>query len=125
MRRLRFVLAVLIALAAGRGQAQVEGVLTGRLEWAGEVEVAADVWVAPGAELVVRPGTRVRFAEAPSTKTDPLFWQPGTELAVGGVLRVEGTPDAPVVFEGPAWGGLVAAPGSAVTLRHAVVRGAE
>ncbi len=76
--------------------------------------------------LTVRPGTRVTFRTSPSTKTDPAFWHPGTELAVAGSLVVQGTPDAPVRFEGDGpWGGLVAAPGSSVELRAVRVRGAE
>jgi len=88
--------------------------------------VAADVWVPPGSRLVVEPGTRILFLEAPSTKTEPVFWQPGTELAVGGTLEVRGEPGRPVLFEGEgAWGGIVAAPGGRVKLSHARIRGAR
>jgi len=125
VRRLRFVLVLLAGLAASAARAGVEGVVAGRTEWSGTVEVTADVWVPPGSELVIRSGTRVRFAEALSTKTDPLFWHPGTELAVGGRLVVEGTPDAPVVFDGEGWGGLVAAPGGRVRLRGVRIRNAQ
>ncbi len=85
-----------------------------------------DVLVPAGATLEVEAGTRVLFSAAPSTRTDPVYWQPGTELAVAGTLVVRGTAGAPVVFEGlGAWGGLVAAPGSEVVLEGATVRGAD
>lgn len=126
--RLVPILAVLAAFATcARAQ---EGILTGDVEWSGVVRVSEDILVAPGAVLTVRPGTRVLFARALGTRTEPVFWSPGTELAVAGRLRVEGTPEAPVTFEGDgeeagAWGGVVAAPGAEVVLHQAVVRGAQ
>ena len=119
--------AVLLAASVARAApARWEGVLTGTVTWSGDVVVTADVWVPPGSRLVVEPGTRILFLEAPSTKTDPVFWQPGTELAVGGALEVRGEPGRPVLFEGEgAWGGIVAAPGGRVALSHARIRGAR
>lgn len=126
--RLFLILAALAAFATSAGAQG--GILTGDVEWSGDVRVSEDVLVAPGATLTVLPGTRVLFAEALSTRTDPVFWSPGTELAVAGRLRVQGTLEAPVIFEGDgagggAWGGIVAAPGAEVLLGGAVVRGAQ
>ncbi len=124
--RVAGVAAVLAATAAWAAPEGWEGVLTGTVTWSGDVVVAGDVWVAPGSRLVVEPATRVLFLEAASTKTDPVFWQPGTELAVGGTLEVRGEPDRPVVFEGEGpWGGIVAAPGGRVELAHARIQGAR
>ncbi len=124
----RVALLLLLAalpLRAGAGE-PLQGPLPGLTVWSGQVRVDGDVWVPPGARLVIEAGTRVRFAEALSTKTDPVFWHPGTELAVGGELEVRGTPGSPVVFEGEGpWGGIVAAPGGRAVLRHAVIRGAR
>ena len=94
-----------------------------RRTWSGRVTVAEDLRVPPGTELTILAGTTVVFDEAPSTKTDPPFWQAGTELAVAGRLDVLGTPDQPVVFEGVgSWGGIVAEPGAQVSLVHTEVR---
>ncbi|GAB4278382.1 MAG: hypothetical protein Kow0092_34170 [Deferrisomatales bacterium] len=117
---------LLLAVFVFGARADEKGVLGGTRTWSGVVRVAEDLWVPPGATLVIAPGTRVLFAPALSTKTDPLFWSPGTELAVGGRLEVRGRPGAPVVFEGEGpWGGLVAAPGARVHLAHARVLGAD
>ncbi len=127
-RLIRVALLLLLAAAAHRAGAgePLQGVLPGLTVWEGEVRVEGDVWVPPGGRLVIEAGTRVRFAEALSTKTDPVFWHPGTELAVGGELEVRGTRESPVVFEGEGpWGGIVAAPGGRASLRHAVIRGAR
>ncbi len=99
-------------------------VITSDTRWSGEVTVTQDTRVAPGATLVIEAGTRVHFTQALSTKTDPQFWSPETELAVEGTLLVEGTQDNPVLFapvEG-VWGGIIAAPGSTVSLTHAELR---
>ena len=121
------LLLLLVALPSRGGAGEpLQGPLPGLTVWAGDVRVEGDVWVPPGSRLVIEAGTRVRFAEALSTKTDPVFWHPGTELAVGGELEVRGTPGSPVVFEGEgAWGGIVAAPGAGASLRHAMIRGAR
>ncbi len=120
--------ALLVAGVAAADPSVVSGVLDGEHTWAGEVRVEGDVWVPPGARLVVASGTRIRFAEALSTRTDPVFWHPGTELAAAGTVEVRGTPQRPVVFGGEggaAWGGLVAAPGGWLILRNARILDAE
>lgn len=116
-----------LALLATAELAQAT-VLSGTHTWSGVVRLEEDVYVPPGSTLVVLPGTRVVFAPAPGTKTDPVFWNGDTELAVAGSLTVRGTPDAPVIFEGEgqgSWGGLVAAPGGYVALERVIVRRAQ
>jgi hypothetical protein len=80
-----------------------------------------------GATLTVEAGSEIVFAQALSTKTEPQHWNPGTELAVEGTLRVLGTAEAPVTFapQESSWGGLIAAPGSLVQLSGATITGAD
>lgn len=95
--------------------------------WTGEVKVDEDVRVAPGATLTIAPGARVIFSQALSTKTDPQFWSPETELAVEGRLVVEGEKGAEIRFE-PAeesWGGVYVAPGGEAVVAHSQFVGAR
>ncbi|MEW6488645.1 MAG: right-handed parallel beta-helix repeat-containing protein [Thermodesulfobacteriota bacterium] len=102
------------------------GALAGDHTWSGEVRVEEDLRIPPGVVLTILSGTRIVFAPSESAKVEPAEWSPGTELAVEGTLTALGTPEAPVTFEGDGpWGGLVAAPGSRVHLREAILRGAE
>jgi len=127
----RVLLAVLTFFAAplaGAGAGRAEGGLAaGHTEWSGRVVVEEDLLVPRGAVLRVQAGTRVIFAEALSTKTEPWFWNPGTELAIDGRLEVLGTPENPVVFEGLSgpWGGVVAGPGAEVVLSNLKISGAD
>ena len=102
------------------------GLVAGNQVWSGLVRVEEDVLVPPGATLTVLPGTRVVFAPASGTKTEPWFWTPGTELTVAGRLVAEGTPGLPVVFEGEGpWGGIAVAPGGEAHLSRVRVAGPD
>lgn len=122
--RLSLLGALLPLLLAARGYALE---ITADTVWSGVVTVKEDTRVAPGATLTIEAGTRVLFNEAESTKTDPQFWNPDTELSVEGALVVKGAAGGEVFFgpNGGAWGGLVLAPGSKVTIEHAQVAGAQ
>jgi len=95
-------------------------VLTSDQTWSGIVRVEEDLLVPAGITLTIEPGAHITFAAAPSTKTDPVFWNPDTELAVAGRLVAGAKGQAPVVFQsdGP-WGGVVAAPGGEVRVENA------
>ncbi len=97
MRRAALLLvAALAGPAAAADPPPVHGLLTGRVEWSGEVFVDGDVEVAEGAHLVVTAGTRVRFAARDATATG---WDPAlVEVHVKGGLTVAGTIDRPVRF---------------------------
>ncbi len=120
------LVAATLVFRSPTANAAVGGVLSGATTWSGVVEVAEDVLVPAGAQLTVLAGTRVVFLPADSTKTDPVFWNPETELAVQGSLRVLGSPEEPVRFEGRGgpWGGIVAGPGASVEIRGTRVHGA-
>ena len=74
--------------------------LTKDTVWQGEIKVEEDVLVPKGITLTVRAGTVVRVAAAESTKTDPEYVSPLTEITIRGTLKVEGTEKAPVDFCG-------------------------
>lgn len=87
--------------------------------WQGEVRVSEDILVPKGITLTIRPGASVKVAVAESTKTDPEYMSPLTEITIRGTLRVEGTSKDPVVFSGEGnktgnWAGIVIDRGVAV-----------
>jgi parallel beta-helix repeat protein len=86
--------------------------------WQGEIKVNEDVLVPEGITLTVRAGAVIRFVSSESTKTDPEYASPLTELTVRGTLKVEGTEKAPVEFAGMddkagSWSGIIIDQGSA------------
>lgn len=95
--------------------------------WKGRVELAEDVRVVAGVTLTIEAGAELLFSAALSTKTEPHQWNPDTELSVEGTLKVVGTVDKPVSFSSPdgSWGGLIAAPGSMVSIANAELRDAD
>jgi hypothetical protein len=104
------------------------GVLTTDTIWQGTVSVTEDVLVPKGVTLTVRAGTTVKVVSAESTKTDPEYVSPLTEITVRGTLLVEGTAKAPVEFAGVdaksgSWAGIVIDQGTAefhsCRIRHA------
>lgn len=97
--------------------------------WQGEITLNEDVLVPKGITLTIRPATRIRVAAAESTKTDPEYLSPLTEITVRGKLKVEGTPQAPVEFLGQenrvgSWAGITIDQGAAV-MRSFLVKNAE
>ena len=87
--------------------------------WSGNVSVAEDVVVPRGVTLTVMPGTVVTVSAAESTKTDPEYLSPFTEITVRGTFAVKGTEKAPVVFrlegepKADGWGGVFVDGGTA------------
>ena len=103
--------------------------LTKDTVWQGEVRVDEDILVPKGVTLTVRAGTVVRVVSAESTKTDPEYVSPLTEITIRGSLKVEGTATAPVEFAGVdaktgSWAGLVIDQGSA-DMRSFRIRNAD
>jgi len=74
--------------------------LTRDTVWSGEVFLQEDILVPRGVTLTIRPGTRIKVSPAESTKTDPEYVSPLTEITVRGVLRAEGSDAAPIEFSG-------------------------
>ncbi|MDX9709382.1 MAG: NosD domain-containing protein [Trichloromonas sp.] len=92
----------------------LSGVVTGHRVLRGEVHLADDVHVVPGAVLELRPGTTVYVRSAEGTQIDPEYLSSLTELLVRGRLDIHGTARRPVRFipltpgspEQPAWAGI-------------------
>lgn len=112
----------------------VTGTLDGDMTWSGEVHLAGDVTLGPGAHLTIRPGSTIRFlppAGFPGELTDhPHF--PGSELIVRGRLTAIGTSAAPITFQAlddaaPAgsWGAVNFMEGGEGDFRYSIFRHAD
>jgi parallel beta-helix repeat protein len=113
----------------------IAGILRGETVLDGEILFSGDVLIPAGSTLTLRPGTRVRVKVSESTRIDPEYLSPATELLVRGTLNILGTPEAPVVFlatdapasvadDDPLWAGIIL-DGAAGTLRHLQLSRAE
>lgn len=106
------------------------GAITRDTVWQGEVALQDDILVPAGVTLTIRPGTVVRVATAESTKTDPEYMSPLTEITVRGNLKVEGTAKSPVLFSSAGekkaggWAGIIV-DGGAADLRSCRIMHAE
>src|SRR5450631_2988033 len=95
----------------------------------GDVKVTEDILVPKGVTLTIRAGTIVRVVSSESTKTDPEYVSPLTEITIRGTLIVEGTEKAPVDFvavdaKTGSWAGIVIDQGTAV-MRSCRIRNAD
>jgi parallel beta-helix repeat protein len=86
--------------------------------WEGEVKLLEDVLVPKGVTLTIRPGSHITVVAAESTKTDPEYISPLTEVTVRGRLVIEGTLKSPVTFSGETdkpgiWAGIIVDQGTA------------
>ena len=87
--------------------------------WQGEIKLNEDVLVPKGITLTIRPATKIKVAAAESTKTDPEYLSPLTEITIRGTLMVEGNDQTPVEFSGQesrvgSWAGITIDQGSAI-----------
>jgi hypothetical protein len=91
-------------------------VLRGNLRWTpanGPIYLRRDQQLAPGATLIIEPGTEVRLA-------------PGVSFFVEGTLYGLGQPGRPVRFigsESQRWEGIFGRPGSNIALEHVEING--
>ena len=95
------------------------GTLTKNTVWHGDIKVTEDILVPKGISLTIKAGTTVSVVSSESTKTDPEYVSPLTEITVRGTLIVEGTEKAPVEFSGMerktgSWAGIMIDQGVAV-----------
>ncbi|MDA8169034.1 MAG: right-handed parallel beta-helix repeat-containing protein [Nitrospiraceae bacterium] len=96
--------------------------------WSGEVSVDQDVLIPAGVTLTIAPGTTIRVVPAESTRTDPEFLSPQTEITVRGTLVADGRKGLPVTFlsseKKRGWAGIIVDGGKAV-LRSAAIHDAD
>lgn len=116
---------------------EISGVLHGEQRLQGRVLMTDDVRIPAGSRLVIAPGTEVLIRPAESTKIDPEYLSPLTELLVGGELVVDGVAGHEVQFlplaasdrseveDVSTWAGIELLPGGRVTLRGVTLSGAE
>jgi parallel beta-helix repeat protein len=105
-------------------------VVTSDTIWEGEVLISEDILVPEGITLTVTPGTKINIAPTDSTRTDPEYLSPLTEITIRGTLNAQGTKESPIVFtlnkgdESTDWAGLVIDGGTA-HLRSCSIQRAE
>lgn len=98
--------------------------------WSGEISLTEDVLVPEGVTITIMPGTIVRISPAESTKTDPEYLSPLTEITIRGALRAGGNESSPIRFSlagkgrQGGWAGLIV-DGGAVVLNSVRVHDAE
>jgi nitrous oxidase accessory protein NosD len=128
-KSVRFILALLLYPLLTLHNAEAV-IITADTVWQNELLLTEDVLVPPGVTLTVRPGTTIRVSPAESTKTDPEFISPLTEITVRGRIRIEGSPEAPVRFSpvesgrGGEWAGIIIDGGDA-ELKNCFISGAD
>lgn len=103
--------------------------ITSDTTWSGAVSLAEDVLVPEGVTLTISPGTTVWITPAESTKTDPEFLSPLTEITVRGTLVADGKEGLPIAFlragdKNAPWAGIIVDGGRAA-LRFSTISGAE
>ena len=103
--------------------------ITADTTWSGEVAVEEDILIPQGVTLTIAAGTTIRVTPSDSTKTDPEFLSPLTEITVRGTLVVDGEKGLPVSFvasdqKNKTWAGIIIDGGKAV-LRSSVISDAE
>jgi len=104
-------------------------VLTADTLWSGEVVVDQDILVPAGVTLTISPGAVIRVSPSESTKTDPEYMSPLTEITVRGTLISDGASGSPVTFviaggKKATWAGIIIDGGKGV-FRNSVVNDAE
>lgn len=107
----------------------VSSVLTSDTIWEGEIILYEDVLVPDGISLTIMPGTVIKVIPSESTRTDPEYISPLTELIVRGTLVVNGQEGSQVSFlprgdKRFSWAGIILDGGRAM-IRSATIRGAE
>jgi hypothetical protein len=74
---------ILLLFVLQAPSAAIGAVLTSDTVWSGEVSVSEDVLVPEGITLTVMPGAIIRISPSESTKMEPEFMSPLTEITSG------------------------------------------
>jgi parallel beta-helix repeat protein len=99
--------------------------------WSGEISITEDILVPQGVTLTVAPGTIVTVVASDSSKTDPEYLSPLTEITIRGKLLCEGTSRDPIFFrraggqdQNQGWAGIIIDGGTA-SVKSCHIEGAE
>jgi parallel beta-helix repeat protein len=128
----RLILSVLVFLCFMSHPATASSkILTSDTVWKGEVSVSEDVLIPEGVTLTIMPGTVITVTSLESTKTDPEYLSPMTEITVRGTLQSEGRRNAPIIFRNDnepgkrgSWAGILIDGGTA-SVSSCRIQGAE
>jgi len=90
------------------------GIIKENITWDGEIFIEKDLLIPPNVELIIKPGTKIYFDKAESSRTEPIFLLPENEILIRGKMIAKGTSEKPIIFtiktEKPSnkdWGGIV------------------
>ena len=98
--------------------------------WQGNVIVEDDIVIPAGITLTIKPGATILIISSDSTKTDPEYLSPLTEITVRGTLNIQGTSESPIFFslkpggEKERWAGILIN-GGQVIARYCRIEDAE
>jgi parallel beta-helix repeat protein len=127
---LKSIAIVVLLIAVQSPSTATAAVLSSDTVWAGEVSVSEDILVPAGVTLTIMPGTIIKVALSDSTKMEPEYMSPLTEITIRGKLSAEGTKGSPVSFlraEGDGaggWSGIII-DGGTVHLKSCTIQDAE
>lgn len=99
--------------------------------WKDTIVIERDILIPEGVVVKVEPGTKILVNRAETTRTEPIFLQPETEILIRGRLIAKGLEDKPISFISSEkektqkdWGGLVL-DGGTIELSNVVVKHAS
>lgn len=120
-----FLLLILTACSVSTIEQSVEnqnvygGIINKNLVWKNVVVIEKDVLIPEGINVIIEPGTKILINKSETTRTEPIFLQPETEILVRGKLIAKGLTNKPIFFISSEkdiskkdWGGIVIDGGS-------------
>lgn len=115
--RVLLITSMAVMIASCGGVKKLSGELNGKIEWEGVKVITSDLILAPGSQLIIRPGTVVMFASTVDETRGAIY--PTTnkvDLIIKGQLLAVGKPIAPITFRSEqaeagrgAWGSIILA----------------
>lgn len=125
--RIVTALATIIPLLTNPSSSE-SAVISADTVWEKEISVTEDLLIPTGVTLTLRPGTIVKVSPADTTKTDPEFISPLTEITVRGRIIIEGDVNAQVILtsteagKGAEWAGILIDGGEALVKNCSISR---
>ncbi|MCX7770629.1 MAG: right-handed parallel beta-helix repeat-containing protein [Proteobacteria bacterium] len=107
------------------------GILNKNTIWKGTITIEKDLLIPQNVELKIEKGTKILLKRSESTRTEPIFLQPETEILVRGKLYATGNKNKPILFisgekevSPKDWGGLVL-DGGRIELSNVIIKDAS